>query len=159
MNRGPALIGLGSPHGDDQLGWIAVDRLRPLLPEGVEAVKAAGGLDVLGLLTGREDVVIMDSSTPAGRPGTLRWFAWPCSDLAERAPWSTHGPGLVEALRLAEVLGLLPIRVSIATVEAETREGPPGTPLSAAAARGLDGLVEGILGHLGTITGAGGVTG
>jgi hydrogenase maturation protease len=159
MIRGSALIGLGSPYGDDQLGWIAVDRLRPRLPEGVVAVKAAGGLDVLEFLTGQDEVVIMDSSTPAGRPGTIRWFAWPCGDLAERVSWSTHGPGLVEALRLAGTLGLLPRRVSIATVEAETqtREIAPDTPLGATAARGLEGLLESILDHFGTSTKVGGL--
>jgi hydrogenase maturation protease len=145
----PALIGLGSPYGDDQLGWIAVDRLGPRLPSGVFAVKAASGFDLLEALAGQVDVVIVDAAAPAGRPGTIRSFAWPFGELAERAPWSTHGPGLVEALRLAEALGLLPRRVSVATVEveAQTRETAPGLPLSPAAERGLDLLVESILEH------------
>ena len=31
------IVGLGSPHGDDQLGWVAIDRLRPRLPAGISA--------------------------------------------------------------------------------------------------------------------------
>ena len=37
------IVGLGSPHGDDQLGWVAVDRLRPRLPAGISAHKVRGG--------------------------------------------------------------------------------------------------------------------
>ena len=28
------IVGLGSPHGDDQLGWVAIDLLQPRLPAG-----------------------------------------------------------------------------------------------------------------------------
>ena len=31
------IVGLGSPHGDDRLGWVAVDRLRLRLPAGISA--------------------------------------------------------------------------------------------------------------------------
>ena len=139
----PAIVGLGSPHGDDQLGWIAVDRLRMRLPEGVSAVKAASGVELLGFLVGQEDILIVDAAAPAGRPGSIRFFVWPCADLAAHSPWSTHGLGLVEALQLAETLGRIPGRVMIATVEAQRTA--PGSTLTPAAARGLDDLVESIL--------------
>lgn len=142
--RGPILVvGLGSPHGDDRLGWAAVDRL----PAGIVAVKAAGGLDLLDWLAGQDELVIIDAAVPAGRPGTVRSFVWPRDDLGACSGLSTHGPGLVEALQLAEALGRLPRLVRIETVEAQ--QTSPCAPLSEAALRGLDQLVASLLGRLG----------
>ena len=62
--------------------------------------------------------VVIDAAAPAGRPGTIRSFAWPCPELAAVLPWSTHGLGLVEALQLAESLGRIPRKVFIYTIEA-----------------------------------------
>ena len=40
------IVGLGSPHGDDQLGWVAIDRLRPRLPASIFTQKVRGGLEL-----------------------------------------------------------------------------------------------------------------
>ncbi len=137
------IVGLGSPHGDDQLGWVAIDLIRPRLPAGVSAQKIRGGLDLLECLEGHDTVVIVDASAPAGRPGLIRSFAWPCPELPELAPWSTHGLELVEALQLAETLGLLPRNLVIYTIEA--RDISPLAALGDDIARQAEGLVETIL--------------
>jgi hydrogenase maturation protease len=130
------VAGLGSPHGDDQLGWAVVDRLRSRLPAGVPACKVSGGLDLLARLEGHDEAILVDASAPAGRPGTIRAFDWPCDDFAEGRSFSTHGLGLVAALRLAEALGRPPRRVHIVAVEAQ--ETAPGADLSGAVARRLE---------------------
>ena len=140
------IVGIGSPHGDDQLGWVAVDLLRPRLPSHVGAVKARGGLALLEWLEGQERVIVVDAAAPSGRPGMLRSFVWPARDLEECAAGSTHGLGLVAALRLAQALGCLPPLVSIETVEAERVS--PGAPLSEAVEWGVAALVESLLHRL-----------
>jgi hydrogenase maturation protease len=142
----PAIVGLGSPHGDDQLGWIAVDRLRMRLPARVCAVKAASGVELLEFLVGQQSVLIVDAAAPDRSPGTIRSFGWPCTELAPHLAWSTHGLGVVEALQLAQALGRIPSQVVIATVEAQSTA--PGSALSCAVARGLDDLVESIVRRL-----------
>jgi hydrogenase maturation protease len=137
------IVGLGSPHGDDQLGWFAVDRLRARLPEGVAADKVRDGLELLERLGGQDSAVIIDAAAPAGQPGTIRSFVWPSPELAQCAPWSTHGLGLVDALRLAETLGRLPRRVSIYTIEA--RDTSPLAPLGEDVPQRLDAVVEAVL--------------
>jgi hydrogenase maturation protease len=137
------IAGLGSPHGDDQLGWVAIDRLRPLLPAGVTTRKVHDGIELLACLEGQEAVIVIDAVTPAGQPGTIRSFQWPCPELASCVPLSTHGLGLVEAFHLAETLGRLPRRVSIYTVEAH--DTSPGRPLSIEIARRLYAVVEAVL--------------
>jgi hydrogenase maturation protease len=137
------VVGLGSPHGDDRLGWVAVERLRPRLPAGVLALALGSGLELLDCLGDHDRAVVIDAVSPAGRPGTIRCFDWPCPELAARAPGSTHGLGLVEALRLAELLGRLPRRVAISTIEAQ--QTSPGAPLSESVMQALDMVVETVL--------------
>jgi hydrogenase maturation protease len=145
--RGEILIvGLGSPHGDDQIGWAVVERLCPRLPVGATARAVGGGLDLLACLEGQDTAIVVDAAMPSGRPGRVRVFEWPCPDLAGCRPMSTHRPGLVEALRLAEVLGRLPRRVRIYAVEAEAVQ--PVAALSPRAATGVDAVADAILDDL-----------
>jgi hydrogenase maturation protease len=141
--RALLVVGLGSPHGDDRLGWAVVDHLRSRLPAGVSACKVRGGLDLLERLGGLDQVVVVDASVPAGRPGTIRAFEWPCRALAEGGSLSTHGMGLVAALQMAEALGRLPRRVRIIAVEAQ--DTSPAAGLSAAVARQIDAVATVVL--------------
>ena len=118
------IVGIGSPHGDDQLGWMAIDRLRLRLPSALDTHKVRGGIELLECLAGQELGIIIDAVAPAGRPGTIRSFTWPCPELVTCVPSGTHDLGLVEALRLAEVLDRLPGRLLIETIEA--RQTSPG---------------------------------
>ncbi len=137
---GLRLVGLGSPHGDDQLGWLVVDRLRPELPESVSSHKISAGLDLLTLLDGTERLLIVDASSPSGQPGTVRAFDWPFPELAAMVPLGSHDVGLLEAIRLAETLGLWPDRARLFAVEADQFE--PGQVLSPAVRAGLDTVVS-----------------
>jgi hydrogenase maturation protease len=137
------IAGLGSPHGDDQLGWVAIDHLRPRLPAGIIAHKVHNGIDLLECLEGQDTAIVIDAVAPAGQPGTIRSFQWPCPELAFCVPLSTHGLGLVEVFYLAETLGRLPRRVNIYTIEAQ--DTAPGAPLSPEIARQLDTVLEVVL--------------
>ncbi len=143
------IAGLGSPHGDDQLGWFAIDLLRPRLPAGTSAQKLRDGLELLEYLDGYDTAVLIDASSPAGKPGSIRSFTWPCPALDQCILLSSHGLGLVEAIQLAEALGRLPFLVKIFTIEAH--DISPGAPLSADIARQIDVLAERVLRALATI--------
>jgi hydrogenase maturation protease len=136
------IAGLGSPHGDDQVGWAAIDRIRPGLPAGTSAHKLSSALDLLDRIAGCNRLIVIDASAPTGRPGAVRRYVWPCPALAESAFVSTHGVGLVAALRLAERLGDLPQRVTIFAIEAGAIG--PALPLTAAARHGLEVVAEAI---------------
>ena len=140
------IVGLGSPHGDDQLGWVAIDRLMPRVPRGIVALKARGGVELLEYLEGHDRAIVIDASVPAGQPGLIRSYAWPCPDLARCAPATTHGLSLIEALLLAETLCRLPRFVTIHTIEA--RDTSPVGTLSADVSRQLGVLVESMLAEL-----------
>ena len=81
------IVGLGSPHGDDQVGWAAIDRLRARLPAGISARKVRGGLELLESSgRARQRSIVIDAAAPAGQPGLIRSFAWPCPELAQMRP-------------------------------------------------------------------------
>jgi hydrogenase maturation protease len=130
-------IGLGSAHGDDQAGWAVIDHLRSVCSETVRAIKVRNGSEILEAINSVESLVLIDSSAPNGAPGTLRWFSWPSLELEAQAPRNSHSIGMVEALRLAEVLGRIPRSVCIYTVEAESTElgHPMSRSVAEAAAR------------------------
>jgi hydrogenase maturation protease len=136
------IAGLGSPHGDDQVGWAVIDRIRPGLPVGMSAHKLSSPLDLLDRMAGCDRLIVIDASAPSGQPGSVRRFLWPCPGLADSAFISTHGVGLVAALRLAERLGDLPQRVTIFAIEAGAIG--PALPLTAAARHGLEVVAEAI---------------
>ncbi|MBE0510566.1 MAG: hydrogenase maturation protease [Chromatiales bacterium] len=106
------LVGIGSPFGEDRLGWQAV-----------EALQAAGwvaehpkwqwqltvldrpGTSLLEQLQGMDLVILVDalqSSESGPRLLAIDELA------AEVAPLSGHGLGLAESLLLGRQLGILP---------------------------------------------------
>ncbi len=140
------VVGIGSPHGDDRLGWLAIDRLRAELPAGIEARAVRGGIELLESLAGQDVGIIIDAVAPTGRPGTIRSFEWPCPDLTSHKPSGTHDLGLVEALQLAGAMDQLPKHLVIHTIEA--RQTSPGAEPSPEVVLHLDDLVQVILAML-----------
>jgi len=111
------LVGIGSPFGADRLGWLAVERLAPHLPAGVEPRPLdRPGPALLHELEGLDRACLIDAARgdhPIGHLYRLR-----PTDLATVASGpSTHALGLAETLTLGACLGLLPPDVLILAVE------------------------------------------
>ncbi len=114
-SRPELVVGLGSPRGDDRAGWVAAKRLESL---GFEVATARNGSELLRLVEDRAFVVVIDAAMPAGSPGRITALDWPSDRLVESIGGGTHGLGLVQALRMADVLADRPRRVRIYTIEA-----------------------------------------
>ncbi|MFO0804309.1 MAG: hydrogenase maturation protease [Gemmataceae bacterium] len=132
------VIGLGSNHGDDAVGWDVVSRLN-----GVEA-RCVSDPSVLAELPKEcQKLILVDACRGTGPPGTIHRFEWPNLPAEIGQPTSTHGWGLATGLQLADCLRRLPKRVVIFTVEAGPAEpGCPPTPEVAAAVSQLVELVR-----------------
>jgi hydrogenase maturation protease len=113
------ILGIGSPSGDDQAGWLTVDAL---LAAGVQSTGIViqkldrPGARLVGLLGDADRVILIDAMQSEGAVGRIRHFAgedWP----AYRQGLSSHGLGVLDALALARELGSLPRRIDLYGIE------------------------------------------
>ncbi|MGO8735118.1 MAG: hydrogenase maturation protease [Terriglobia bacterium] len=138
------IVGCGNPAaGDDGAGIEIVRRLSELGDCGcdlrVETAPGAGLLDVFSLA---DVILFVDAVTSCGVPGTLYLASLPSEELEPRAlgSISSHGWGLVEALKLAHALGRPVPRLFLLGIEAGTVA--QGAPRSAAAEQAIALVVE-----------------
>lgn len=109
-----AIIGVGSPFGDDTLGWRAIDLLEQ---GGLRSCVLQGrlrfrrydrpGALLLDELRGVDAALIIDAMRSGAPAGTLRKFR--ADELTpESGLLSTHGFGVAEALALTLALAAAP---------------------------------------------------
>ena len=113
------ILGIGSPSGDDQVGWLTVDALAAC---GVHADRELAiekldrpGANLISLLDAHW-VILVDAMQSGGPPGRIQRFdqnAWP--DYMHGL--SSHGLGVVDALQLAHALVSLPPRLDLYGIE------------------------------------------
>jgi hydrogenase maturation protease len=134
------VVGVGSPAGDDAVGWAVIDRLRRAGPhEGVEFHRVQGGERLLDLLDGRGTLVLIDAVRSGGTAGTMYQLAWSDGRLGTSFPGTTHGYGAAAALELAAMLGLLP---PCFVLGIEIADAGQGAGLSAAVAAAVPEVVR-----------------
>ena len=114
------ILGIGSPSGDDQAGWMVVDAL---LARGVQTGGEIvidkldrPGATLITLIEQADWAILIDAMQGNGQPGTIRRFDqqdWP----AYRGGLSSHGFGVLDALMLGGELGCLPPRVDLYGIE------------------------------------------
>lgn len=118
MTARTLVVGLGSPHGDDRIGWEVARVLTDRLPAEVCVRETAIPANLLDWLPEYAVCHLIDGCSLRGRLGTLHRWKWPAGDFATLSErFSTHGMSLIEALRFAERLQILPKDVTIWGVE------------------------------------------
>ncbi len=100
------VVGIGSEHGDDRVGWMVTDRLQKRCPERVEFRKVTTPIDLIEVLDEADEIHVVDAATDMKTAVLrLRYAVGEHRELiAELPPAGTHGFGLDRALRLAESL-------------------------------------------------------
>lgn len=127
--NGDLIVGIGSPHGDDAVGWRAIERLGRIVAPAVRKVALREPMDLPLHLDGCRRLWIVDACR-SGRPlGSVQRLSWPDQRIEYVGASSSHGLGIDAALRLVEALGRLPERVVIFAVEAAN--AAPGDGVSA----------------------------
>ena len=99
------VIGVGSPQGDDALGWRVIEQLQQKkLPESVELLCLdRPGPSLLHYLQGVDKVLLVDAADMGLAPGSVRCFpAEQLPQLDSVTCLSSHGWGLHETLQLAD---------------------------------------------------------
>ncbi len=105
------IIGVGSPHGDDQFGWTVVNELRPTLDlhSPFQLQKVNNPIDLIASLDQYNRVIVIDAAI--GMPSDVCFRKLKYADLDDRAlidetcAHGSHDVGISFVLRLAESLG------------------------------------------------------
>lgn len=131
----PLVIGLGSHHGDDQFGWLVVDRLLAMgyPSERLACLKHPAAL--LDYTDAAAEVVICDACTGNGRIGAIRRLDWPTDEVMHQYSSGSHDLPLQEVMQLGKSLCRFPDQAQIWVVEggAYGVNAPPSTEVCAAA--------------------------
>ena len=111
------VLGIGSPSGDDQAGWLTVDALLAAGLEEIEVEKLdRPGAGLIPLLENASWVILVDAMQGGGPAGGIQCFDqkdWPSYGHG----LSSHGFGVLAALTLARELGSLPPRLDLYGIE------------------------------------------
>jgi hydrogenase maturation protease len=150
-------VGIGSPHGDDQVGWLVAEQLR----EHASCVDeilircAILPIDLVDWLDGIGHLYVCDACQIGALPGMLHRWDWSAAgrkEMVGSSPFDnftvlrstgTHNCGLGEVLRLARKLDCLPSEVTVWGVEAV--QFKPSNPLSGQLETALSQIVGTIL--------------
>jgi hydrogenase maturation protease len=110
-------------RGDDAAALLVAERLQRC---GIDAeIYEDDPLAIMDRWDGADDVIIVDAMASGAAIGTVQVWELPTLGNFAGANASTHGLGVAEAIRLAEVLGRLPWRLRVYGIEGMQFE--PGT--------------------------------
>lgn len=136
------VIGVGSPWGDDSIGWQAAEALKGIYENGNIEILTVDrpGPALIQHMAGADKLLLIDAvqgSGPAGRIHRLGGAELLC--LA-RPQLLSHAMGVPEAVALAASLGMLPKQLRLIGIELEQAE--PGCSVSGAVQDALPALVD-----------------
>lgn len=104
------VLGIGSPFGDDQVGWHVAQGLMPHFSQQAAIcieIHDRPGMRLLELIRGFDTIFIIDA-IQSGQPiGTLHQFQKE-SLFESETRFSTHAPSILQALQVASALDELP---------------------------------------------------
>ena len=140
------IIGVGSPFGQDQLGWQAAEALLAAnltgrFPVGFVTITSSDrpGAALLAQMRGADCVLIIDALQSGATPGTIRCLEQQA--LADDPGLvSSHDFGVSAALELGQVLGDLPGYVRVLGIEMDPEENL-ATALPAALIQNLQNII------------------
>lgn len=113
----PRVIGLGSYHGDDQAGWLIIDRLEDFGYPRSLLKKAGHPAELLDDLSLPQPLLICDACQSNHAAGVVHRWHWPTDSLIEMRTGGTHDLPLPHILQLAHQLAGNPRDVEIWGVE------------------------------------------
>ena len=139
------VIGLGSPFGDDRVGWRVIELLEGRLPIKIDLVALdRPGAALINWMQEIDHLILVDAVSSGATPGTLIKI-YPAQLDTSGGRLTSHDLALSATLRLAASLGCLPARTNIYGVEigGHTEEGL-STVAEAAAAELASVIVDAV---------------
>jgi len=144
------VFGIGSPFGDDRIGWLAADALESVFDPAYVVISKHDrpGAQLIALMSGAERVVLIDGVCTGAAPGTLHRLESEAIFSVIARHTSSHGIGLAEAIKLGKILGDLPPWLVLWGIEIG---GMKGEAISQAARDALPRLVSAVADEIATI--------
>ena len=114
-----AVIGVGSSHGEDQLGWLVVESLQQILGERESIVYVLCDRTVFDwmLLKQMDQCLFVDAVVSGAKPGTLHQIDLNSGEAEASRSASSHGFSLLDAVALARSLGQFPDHAMLYGIE------------------------------------------
>ena len=141
------IIGLGSPHGDDRVGWEVIHALGDLGAQSPSVLISVVSQpwDLLNHFQSQDLAVLVDACVTGQSPGTI--IEVDVDDLKQypRSRSSSHGSTVPEAIEMAAALGTCPKRFVILGIEVAAWK--PDSPLTPAVKHAIPRAAERIV-HL-----------
>lgn len=124
-----AIIGIGSPHGVDQVGWQAIDFLKKdhtfqsLVGNAVRLLALdRPGMALLDYLAGVDYAILIDA-VEGGASGSIVEIKIE-QLLKNTITLSSHHAGVAEALAMGDTLNALPQKIEILGIETGENAAP-----------------------------------
>lgn len=124
------VIGIGSPFGNDNIGWRVIARLQQIFasvstPVPIDLIESdRPGINLVHMLAGAEFVILIDAILAADRHGQV--IQLDSSQLIERHEGiSTHALDVSSAIALAAKLRSLPPRLQIVALGIDNTQSAP----------------------------------
>lgn len=154
MKHKIAVVGIGHPdRGDDALGFLTLEKLKPHLPEGIATFSLLGDMvSILDIFEKFNTVILIDAIlAKEGKPGDIFRFSENASfDSITIPTTSTHTFDLAQTIALANNLKVLPSQLIIYGMQGEQFQ--PGAPLSFAIQQNHSLFIQKILDEIKTMT-------
>ena len=117
------VLGIGSPFGDDQLGWEVIKLLQqkatlwPFIPRQLHiACCDRPGMHLLELMRAAQTVFLIDAVKTGATVGTLHRFQNEEIENVNNS-LSSHALGIAEAMKIGTILNILPQKIILYGVE------------------------------------------
>jgi len=117
-----AIIGIGSPHGPDQMGWQAIESLKKdhaLQALNSDSIKILSldrpGMALLDYLNGVDYAILIDAIA-GGTAGTIVEIDKEQLQ-SESILFSSHSAGVAEALAMGAAISTLPQNIDIFAIQ------------------------------------------
>lgn len=138
----PIVMGLGSPHGDDQAGWLVVDFLERMGYPSERLRRLRHPAEMLDHFAADETYLVCDACRGSESQRVARWI-WPDERLRGLHGRGTHDMAVSDVLELARTLQRCPPTVEVWAVAGDSWE--PNAPPRAEVFKAARDVAETIL--------------
>jgi len=101
MNDRALVVGIGSPYGDDRVGWLVAERIAEMLGNRFIVRCARSPAELLDWLDGVAELHVCDAFASHTQIGEAWCWQWPLPEIESAHFHGSHDLSLPAALALA----------------------------------------------------------